>query len=860
MDFINQVKKLKDLTKSPEVRQICEQYLSGSNEVSKEEVEAVINEQIQPEFKNHWDSIAQEQLQVAKKAAQALTESWKGLGGRTSNNNVGSFKGQTVEKENHTSLLENLNMISVEDQNAKSFVDAQNIKNLGVLESIQKIKSLSIYEYPKFKIVCEQYANLITNKSIPEFSLINGFISELESFKWDISILPVLENLKEKSTKYSREIEVARVIESIKNSGSASFYSDLSESLNSWLISENKSSGLLAKEIGRWAFNPVVRNLINFLNINEASNSVKLELPVNAQSESGVSRIFSPILIENEITYFTTGKSIFRIEENEIKRLNSNELGNVPAEYISLVNACLRPYVKIDEHGIKVSLGKKSVTLIEERETVSVYLGKSKLNFRSVSELAKMLGLESSNHFGISESQVVGDIINLYSNFKNIVELDFAKNVTSNIYEGVSINLIKWNGNILLQRINEAMRENSIYKVNGSQAVKMVKDFLRYDISEGLTEFLDGEQKVKSIMANDRSKVLENISRVETEINKLESLMENNPLYAASKEIKSAYGLLSNELSILKEKWNQINLEITKIDSNPVEDLDLLEDERFNIGDLIKVKESGETGKIISVDGSSGRYTILLDSGRTSDYMVSDIVDLEEALSQAAEKNSDDKGEDEEEGEVKESEISRNLNKSELSEEEQKALLKTFSDGHGFTKAPKGEGDEIEMELDHMHGYNLTVNEAKAKAATMAKAPGNNKKEKAKVEGEDNLAEAPETKDKDKTEFEGESADGKNKNIGYNLREGADSNLVEAPKSGKKVKETKGTTSTNLAQAPANGKAPKETRHLSSLEKFMNLAEAPGDSLNIDFDGEHTGKKHDKIGYGIDESDDLKKN
>ena len=334
--------------------------------------------------------------------------------------------------------------------------------------------------------------------------------------------------------------------------------------------------------------------------------------------------------------------------------------------------------------------------------------------------------------------------------------------------------------------------------------------------------------------------------------------MENNPLYAASKEIKSAHGLLSNELSILKEKWNQINLEITKIDSNPIENLDLLEDEKFNIGDLIKVKESGETGKIISVDGSSGRYTILLDSGRTSDYMVSDIVDLEEALSQAAERNADDKGEDEEGGEVKESEISRNLDKSGLSEEKQKALLKTFSDGHGFTKAPKGEGNEIEMELDHMHGYNLTVNEAKAKAATMAKAPGNSKKEKAKVEGEDDLAEAPGTKDK--TEFEGESADGKNKEIGYNLREGVSPNLAEAPESGKNAKETKGTTPHNLVQAPANGKSPKETRHVSSLEKFMNLAEAPGDSLDIDFDGEHIGKKHNAIGYGIDESDDLKKN
>ena len=101
------------------------------------------------------------------------------------------------------------------------------------------------------------------------------------------------------------------------------------------------------------------------------------------------------------------------------------------------------------------------------------------------------------------------------------VQEDFAKNITSNIYEGVAINLIKWNNEIYLQRINEGMRENSIYKVNGSQAVKMVKDYLRYDISEGLTEFLDGEQKLKSIMINDRTKVLENISSVEDQINKI---------------------------------------------------------------------------------------------------------------------------------------------------------------------------------------------------------------------------------------------------------------------------------------------------------------------------------------------------
>jgi len=778
MDFINQVKKLKELTKSPEVRQICESYLSGSTEMSETQVLAALNEQASnveatPELKNHWESIKSEQMEASKKVASSLMESWKGLKTNASLNNSGSYLDKEEKKDTSNSLLESLNNLDTNDDSSRSFVDAQGLKNLGVLESINKLRNLSIYEYPKVKIVCEQYANIIINKNVPEFAVINRFIAELESFKWDVTVSPLIESLKEKSSKFSREIEVSKVLESIKQSGNNNFYSELSESLSNWLISESKSSGLLSKEITKWAFNPVVRNLINYLNVNEAADTRKLEIPVNVQGESKVGRIYSPILIEGDKTIFAIGNSLFEAHEESFRKLGAKEISSVPSDYIGLVNASSRPYVKINENGILIQLGKKYVSLVEENESASVYIGKSKLNFRSVGELGKLLGIESASHFAVNESQVVNDILNLYVNFSNIVELDFAKNITSNIYEGVSINLIKWNNKIYLQRINEGMKENSIYKVNGSQAVKMVKDYLRYDITEGLTEFLDGEQKLKSIMINDRTKVLENISGVEEQINKIEGLMESNPLYADSKEIKYAHSLLNNELSVLREKWNQINIELAKVDINP--DVETIsEDEKFNLGDYVKVKESGETGKIISVDGSSGRFTVLLDTGKTSDFLVNEISDLEEALSQAAEKNADDAKSEEEGGEVKESDkISRHLNKSALSEDEQKALLKTFASGHGFTKAPKGEGKEIKMGLDHMHGYNITMNEAKAKATTMAKAPGNNNKEKAKVEGENLLDDrAPETKDK--TEFDGEDANGKNKEIGYNLRESDD--------------------------------------------------------------------------------------
>jgi hypothetical protein len=311
------------------------------------------------------------------------------------------------------------------------------------------------------------------------------------------------------------------------------------------------------------------------------------------------------------------------------------------------------------------------------------------------------------------ENSLVNDIITIYENYDNIVELDFAKSVISNIYEGVSMNLIKWENQIYLQKVNESMREKSLYKVNGSQAVKAVKDYLRYDISEGLTEFLEGDHKRKSIMMNDRNEILENINLIEGEIEKIERFFDVKPELKESEELRSAHDSLCRELSSLREKWNHLNIEIDRVEDNLVEiDTDIFEDEKFQIGDYIKVKESGETGKVLSVDGSSGRYTVLLDSGRTSDYTVEEITDLEEALNKASEDNEDSaEKEDGEEG-IKEA---REISKSELNK--QREFLGQFKEGHGFSSAP-GKKEKIGFELknstldiDHNHGYNTTLNE-----------------------------------------------------------------------------------------------------------------------------------------------------
>ena len=808
MEFINQVKKLKETTKSPQVRSLCESFLNGQ-EVPENLLIEKINEhnkiemnQNSPEnsIRSHADSIKKEESQISKKAAQALMESWGGLN-NTGASNSGSYASINEGLDDSSEFVDKINKISYNDASAKSFVKSQGAKDLGLKSAIKRISESSIYSYPKVKNFCNQYSFLIENKGIPEFSLIQNFISEMESFSWDSSVSEISVELKNRFNEFSREIEVSKVLESIKNSGSSSFYSDLTETLNEWLVSENKSNGLLVRNIEKYNFNPVVRNLINFLNVNEGQNSSKLALPIANQEESFVGKVFSPVLFEKGRTFFYIGKSIFEANDNSLKKLSHKECSSLPEGYLKLVNTINKGGIKINEEGLFITFGKKVVRIVEEIENISVYLGKDKLRFGDTVGLAKLLGMESASYFGINESEVVGDVMTLYLNYHNIVELDFAKSITSKIYEGLQINLFKWKNQIFLQKINEGMRENSLYKVNGSQAVAMVKNFMRYDISEGLTEFLEGEFRVKSIMINDRNRILENINRVDSEINKLETLMESNSLYKNSKEIQIAHKMLENELEILREKWNQINIELNNIDNdiNSIDNTVIFEDEKFGIGKFVKIKESGDTGKIISIDGNSGKYTVLLDNGKTENYLVNEMSDLEEALNKAADDNEDSKyKEDDSDTEVKES---NNLNKSDLSEDEQKKILKNLANMHGFSKAPGSDNEKIEMGGDSLHGYNRTMNEGKkdsikgetgnrtsntplSKAPGDSKmgkgieknkknlqvAPGDNKKEKSTIEGEDNLVEAPDSKNT-RTKFKGKDESDKHYEIGINLRE-----------------------------------------------------------------------------------------
>jgi hypothetical protein len=648
MDFINKVQKLKETTTSPEVKSLCENFLNEASnkntliEGLKNSNDVEVSGFLRENTSNIWNDFRNQEMEASKRAASSLLESWSQ--NTSKGDNSGTWITPSKEKSGDkemSSLNESLSHIKG-DKSVNSFLTSESIKNLGVLESV---KSLLSAEHMKAKIMLENYKNILVNKNIPEYAVIENFVNDLSQLTWDAKSKEVFESLLGKANTYNREIYVSKVIDSIKGSGSREFYSDLYECLNEWMVSKDKSNGLLVNQISKYSFNPVVKNLINYLNLNESrKDSSRLSIPETNQGESYVERAYSAMATNEDQNFaFGLGGFIFEATENGVQRIDAktaaSSYGNT---FVNLLGITSRPDVKINEAGVHFSIGKKVVSITEGTENnPNVFVGRNKLAFSNVNEMAKIIGLEVSSYMGYNDMSLVKDIATVYENYNSFVELDFAKSIVSRIYEGLSVNLFKWNDKIYLQRINEAMRENSIFSVNSMQAVKLVKDTLRYDISEGLSEFLVGELRTKSVLLNDRSSLLENIQNVEEQLAKVQSLIEN-PNYSHSSELKEAEKMLKRELKVLRNKWASINEEIEKIENVDLDpSMYLIEDAKFNIGDYVKIKESGETGKIVSIDGTSGRYTILTDAGRTEDHRVNDIQDLEEAMSDAAEKNAE---------------------------------------------------------------------------------------------------------------------------------------------------------------------------------------------------------------------------
>jgi len=497
--------------------------------------------------------------------------------------------------------------------------------SFGLINTVSALRNSSLNDIPAGKMMLEKYEGLLFQKGISEAFIIEGFLNDLRSFSWENSVPTVLENVNSIFENRRREVEVVKTYETIKNTPGKDLFTDATDQMKNWLVSEKKSSDLLVHGLKRFGFNPLVRNLVSFLSIYENKNTNKFNLGVD-NNVCEVTSLYSPIMVtESGSIFFSSGKFLkINDADNSITECSNDEISE---EFQNKSGIISDRDVVIEGNRISLNLGNNKIDIVFENEEKKIFFNGKAIK---ESDLPAAVSV-TTNSILENSSYKSAKALFIAKTAEEIVDIDFGKKIKSKVYEGVEANIFKYADKIYVQTVNPAMRLNNLYEANATQAINMVRDFIKYDISESLTEFLQGEEAYLSVMKNDKNEIVKNIGILENELSKIHKVKSENPLISNSKELLSLEESLENELQVLKDKWNQVNVEISRFETS-AKSISVNEEMGYPIDTEIRVKRNGAKGKIVGVDGSSKTYTILFKEGKTGEYFFSDVEDLSDEV------------------------------------------------------------------------------------------------------------------------------------------------------------------------------------------------------------------------------------
>jgi len=565
--------KIQDLlknTSNSEVKALCEGYLKGDGSgalteglitglrglVSKDgDVAKLISE---------TETFNQTKMgleaQISKNAAARLQENWGNRRGqKTFNVGTDTTKLETDirrAKEDGI-LLEGLQAVGAKDETIKSFIDKTSKDNYKIAESISAIRESQIASHPNVKYMLARYEKAL-NEGTAEYAIVKDFLSSITPFKWDKTVAKAFESVNTLVQDRASVIEVQNAINSIKASDGKRFYSDLTKKMNEWVYSDNKNVHDLTREIKGYMFNPIVKDLSNRLMLMENSKGTTFNVPVK-DSNCSINRIYSPVLETTSGRVFQAGHNFYHSTDAGLSRLSTKQVNALPVKFLELCEAFSA--AKVVDDKVTLYLGKAKIQMFEDKR---IFINERQIDPSTLG--SQLLYFTQINVFD-KTSSVVNKIMNVYENLDNICEIDYGKEIVSNVFEGVATFVFKKGEKVFVNKVNKSMNENSFYKANPLQAVNMVKEFMSYNMSESLGAFLEGTYKKRADMQAQAQVVLSNITLVEADIEKLDKATLIDPTLNDVEEIKEAKSLLENELNNLKAEFQTINDEIKKFEN-----------------------------------------------------------------------------------------------------------------------------------------------------------------------------------------------------------------------------------------------------------------------------------------------------
>ena len=420
------------------------------------------------------------------------------------------------------------------------------VENLNLRTRLENLYESLTDNNGSSKALVEGYINQLDLRS--DFSILRDACLEMKQYDW----LSPVNNFIEESYAYVYENEVSfgllNTLESLRtNRDSKSFASAINQLEELKDLSESDLRKRLPNKMKKHSWVPGVKNLISLTETLKGATK-------STDDRFSNSRPVSPILEnENGETLFHVGKRVYAM--NEAEELRVAQANEITPTFNSLI--ALSENFTFTEDGLRLKSRNKIVDVKVNEGEVKVECDGKEINTNHLSA-----ALMSTGKFRTDEYSTIRVLEQAVAQAKDLYELDFVDTISSNVYEGVQVNVLKTANGVYINKINPSMNENTLIKPDTAKdAVDLVSEFVDYDITNSVSDLLEGEAKIEADKITAEHDVYERIDYIKNEISKLSELeMDDMTEIQEAKKILSA--ALLKEQDRLNKMFKSKNVEI----------------------------------------------------------------------------------------------------------------------------------------------------------------------------------------------------------------------------------------------------------------------------------------------------------
>ena len=571
-------------------------------------------------------------MSFLKKRVEKLKNSTSDVAVREVLENLLELAGNVSEQKLSNLVHEKLSQIKSSDVHLKRFLNTEKnlnkLNDMGISRALDRIKYTGVWEHnPRIQYVTEWYQKSKVMET-PDFLISEQFVAQLNPFCFDPSINEAIKVVRNAQQNLAEEIAVATTIHTLENSKSANFYRPLLENLREFI--ENKSADLrsaVIAEMNIYSYEPVIRNLQNQLKTFESAETKSKFNISSTTTECHINSVYSFILVEKNSDYFAIDNHYFKKVNENITSIETDSMARINENFVRLNSIINQSNVTIDRNTISYEYGN-NILKINISDKSIIHNG-STLHLDEVNNRLVEAGL-----FRWNQQDDLNKFNLLFENLNNLCEIDFAKTIVSKNHPSIKASILRLGGSVTVIKTNPFMNENKVFSsMNGTQARDFILEFLNYDISESLTDFLSSENRAIQQLENEKKAILDNIDSCDRNIKKLEEA-QNDILLSSSEEITLIKRELHSEINKLKsqyaEKSRLLNdlrtyeyetsedsyeddIDFEDYDESPGMETEFMQNQDFGIGDLVSFQ--GKEGRIVAVDSVQNQATVSLEDG-----------------------------------------------------------------------------------------------------------------------------------------------------------------------------------------------------------------------------------------------------